>query len=105
MSPRPARVLAPLLLLALVSVLSSVAPLMLPADHAAIHFSGYVEKEITADGAVRFHRILDGPSRGYRWDNPGARVRFRTDALGLTAHLRDGDKHTSPSEVPPWAFS
>src|SRR5947208_2481287 len=29
---------------------------------------------------ARFDRLLEMPSKGYRWDNPGARVRFRTDA-------------------------
>ena len=101
MWPRPVRVLAPLLLLALVSVISSAAPIALPADHAAIRFSDYVEKEVTADGAVRFHRILDVPGRGYRWDNPGARVRFRTDARAITVHLHYSDKHTSPSARAP----
>ena len=101
MLPRRARVLALLLLLPLVSVTAPSAPIRLPADHAAIRFSDYVEKEVTADGAVRFHRILDVPGRGYRWDNPGARVRFRTDARTLTVHLRYSDKHISPSARAP----
>lgn len=75
----------------------AAAPGSIPADHPAIRCSDYVEKELTPDGAVRFHRILDVPGRGYRWDNPGARVRFRTDARTLAVRLRYSDKHTSPS--------
>lgn len=73
----------------------------IPADHPAIRFSDFVEKENLPDGAVRFQRILEVPGRGYRWDNPGARVRFRTEARSVTVHLRYSDRHTSQSARAP----
>lgn len=80
---------------------SALAADTIPADHPAIRFSDFVEKEILPDGAVRFHRILDVPGRGYRWDNPGARVRFRTDARAISVRLRYSEKHVSPSARAP----
>lgn len=73
----------------------------IPADHPAIRFSDFVEKENLPAGAVRFQRILEVPGRGYRWDNPGARVRFRTDARSVTVNLRYSDQHVSQSARAP----
>lgn len=104
LTPAPAhrkRGFAGLVFLALPLCAAAAAPVTVPADYPAIRFSDYVEKELTPDGAVRFQRILDVPGRGYRWDNPGARVRFRTDARAIAVRLRYSDKHTSPSARAP----
>ncbi len=47
--------------------------------------------------AVRFDREIEMPGKGYRWDNPGARVCFRTDARHITAKLFYSDRHLSKS--------
>ena len=46
---------------------------------------------------ARFDRVLDIPGKGYRWDNPGARVGFRTDATKVKALLYFNELHTSAS--------
>lgn len=46
---------------------------------------------------ARFDRVLDIPAKGYRWDNPGARIRFRTDATSVKARLYFNELHTSTS--------
>ncbi len=70
-------------------------------DHPAVGWSDHVALERAPDGAVRPHRGLDVPGRGYRWDNPGARFSFRTDARAVTVHLRYSDRHISPSARAP----
>ncbi|MDR2675357.1 MAG: SGNH/GDSL hydrolase family protein [Opitutaceae bacterium] len=66
-----------------------------------IKYSGCVRLEFVSpsDGApasaARFDRILDIPGKGYRWDNPGARIRFRTDAAVLEALLHYSELHIS----------
>ncbi len=70
-------------------------------EHPAIVWSDHVALEKAPDGAVRPHRILEVPGRGYRWDNPGARINFRTDARAVTVHLRYSDRHTSPTARAP----
>lgn len=62
---------------------------------AEIHYSDYVAMETQADGSIRFNRIIDPSAGGYRWDNPGARVRFRTDARSLMVRLRYSEAHSS----------
>lgn len=47
-------------------------------------------------GAVRVDRGFDD-SRGYRWDAPGARVRFRTDSAEVAVHLMYSARHIGPS--------
>ncbi len=46
-----------------------------------------------AGGVLRFDRILEVEESGYRWDSPGARVRFRTDSRRVKARLRYTDRH------------
>ncbi len=41
--------------------------------------------------------MFDIPGKGYRWDNPGARIRFRTDAPSVKARLYFNELHTSTS--------
>lgn len=73
------------------------------ADDVGIGYSDYVHMEFVASptGAsakmARFDRGLDIPGKGYRWDNPGARVRFRTDATQVKALLYFNELHTSTS--------
>src|SRR4051812_5032595 len=72
-------------------------------EDAMIGYSDCVHLELVAsplDGAAkvaRFDRVLDIPGKGYRWDNPGARVRFRTDATNVKARLYFNELHTSTS--------
>lgn len=49
-----------------------------------------------ATGAVWVDRVLDNP-RGYRWDAPGARVRFRTDSTEVAVHLVYSARHIGPA--------
>ena len=80
------------------SVSRFVAP-----DDASIGYSDYVHRELVPSpvvpGArlVRFDRVLDIPDKGYRWDNPGARIRFRTNATSVKALLYFNELHTSAS--------
>ena len=75
----------------------------IPADNGSIGYSDYVHMEFVAVPAVsptklaRFDRVLDIPGKGYRWDNPGARIRFRTDATRVKALLHFNELHISAS--------
>lgn len=68
-----------------------------------IAYSDYVHMEFVpsplnpASKLARFDRVLDIPTKGYRWDNPGARIRFRTDAVNVKALLYFNELHTSAS--------
>lgn len=70
------------------------------ADDPRLEYSDYVNKQVirTPEGKprVRFDRLLRH-NRNYNRDNPGARLRFRTDATALTVHLYYNELHTSPS--------
>ncbi len=72
-------------------------------DDARITYAGYVHRELVtptdgADGKVmRFDRTIDMAGRGYRWDNPGTSISFRTDAPAIEAVLNYTDLHTSAS--------
>ena len=78
----------------------------IPADETRIGYSGYVHLEfvpfleedpLSSAKIARFDRVLDIPGKGYRWDNPGARIRFRTDATHVKALLHYNELHTSAS--------
>lgn len=77
--------------------------LFVPADDSRLEYSDYAVLEFPADERVagrriaRMHRPLSSPGKGYQWDNPGARLRFNTDANTITVHLRYSDKHISTS--------
>ncbi|MDR1279635.1 MAG: GDSL-type esterase/lipase family protein [Opitutaceae bacterium] len=47
-------------------------------------------------GAARVDRVLEN-ARGYRWDAPGARVRFRTDSAAVAVRLRYSARHIGPA--------
>jgi lysophospholipase L1-like esterase len=72
-------------------------------DDAKIAYSDYVHMEFVPSPVdasaklARFDRILDIPAKGYRWDNPGARIRFRTDATSVKALLYFNELHVSTS--------
>ncbi len=74
-----------------------------PADDTRLSFSEYARMSFVDSplkrGAklARFDRVIDMPGKGYQWDNPGARLRFRTDATAVTVHLYYNDKHISTS--------
>lgn len=73
----------------------------IPPEDSKIEYAGYVYKELVVppdqpDAKVaRFDRLLDMPGTGYRWDNPGARIRFRTDATTIAARLNYSELHQS----------
>jgi lysophospholipase L1-like esterase len=93
----------------LISVMASAAGaadaemVFLPADSPHLAYSDHVQMTLVdsprGQGAkmARFDRRIDMPGKGYRWDNPGARLRFRTDAAAVTVHLYYNDKHISTS--------
>lgn len=83
------------------AALAQAASLEIPPTHPAIVVSDHVASETAPDGALRLHRILDVPGKGYRWDNPGARISFRTDAREVIVRLRYSEKHTSPTARAP----
>jgi lysophospholipase L1-like esterase len=68
------------------------AETVLPND-PRISFSDYAHVEVTASHA-RFDRIITNSAWGLGWDNPGARIRFRTDAASLSAQLTSTAMHT-----------
>ena len=75
---------------------------LIAADDASIGYSGYVHMEFVSPAVpstklARFDRVLDIPGKGYRWDNPGARIRFRTDATHVKALLYFNELHISTS--------
>lgn len=74
---------------------------LVAASDACFRLSDCVSHAFLPDGSLRFDRVLETPGRGYRWDNPGARIAFRTDARSITVRLRYSDRHTSPSARAP----
>ena len=94
-----------LCLVALPHTLKSQTPgphLIAPEDeHVA--YSDYVHMEFVPSPVnpsakvARFDRVFDIPGKGYRWDNPGARIRFRTDATSVKALLYFNELHISVS--------
>jgi lysophospholipase L1-like esterase len=80
----------------------STAQVFIPAEDTSIGYSGYVHMEFVPAPAspgklARFDRVFDIPGKGYRWDNPGARIRFRTDATRVKALLYFNELHISVS--------
>lgn len=49
-----------------------------------------------ATGAVWVDRVFEN-ARGYRWDAPGARIRFRTDSAEVAVHLIYSARHIGPA--------
>ncbi len=75
----------------------------IPADDQRLEYSDYAVLEFVNDPAfpgqklARLQRPLNSPGKGYNWDNPGARLRFATDAAAVTVRLHYNDKHISTS--------
>lgn len=73
------------------------------ADDPRIAYSDYVRLQIvagpenSAQKAALFDRLLDMPGKGYRWDSPGSRVRFRTNATAVSATFASTGLHISTS--------
>lgn len=53
---------------------------------------------IRASGKVEINRIINAAS-GYKYDNPGARIRFRTNAKNVSAKLMYTSRHTRKNAV------
>lgn len=72
-------------------------------DDKTVAYSDFVHMEFVPSPMnptlklARFDRILEMPTKGYRWDNPGARIRFRTDATSVKALLYYNELHISTS--------
>ncbi|MFA7344095.1 MAG: GDSL-type esterase/lipase family protein [Terrimicrobiaceae bacterium] len=79
------------------------SPTTVSPDDPRIEYAGFVHKEFVSppdkpgEKLARFDRILDIAGKGYRWDNPGARIRFRTDATAIEAMLNYNELHVSTS--------
>lgn len=88
-------------LAAAVLAAGDAAPLRLvPAGDPALVVEGAAAVELVDDGdgrRLRLHRPIDMPGKGYGWDNPGATVRFRTDARSGELRLRYSERHVSTS--------
>ena len=69
------------------------------ADSPNIQYSDVARVTLSASQAS-FDRIInDDPIYNLRYDNPGARVRFRTDATSITADLDYNGLHASGSAI------
>jgi len=75
----------------------------IPADDQRLSYSDFVRISMVDSPAgngfkmARFDRISGPASTGYGFDNPGARLRFRTDARKITVHLFYNGRHVSKS--------
>ncbi len=76
---------------------------LVPPDDSRIGYSDFVRLEQASDAdsptkkTARFDRILDMLGKGYRWDNPGSRIRFRTDAIEVRVFVYFTGRHISLS--------
>ncbi len=81
----------------------SYASGFIPADDKRLEYSDYADLTFVAspnmsgERTARMSRPLDCHDKGYNFDNPGARLRFMTDAEKITVHLYYNDRHTSDS--------
>lgn len=70
-------------------------------DDTRISYSDYVTMSFvtspfdSARKLARFDRVLDMTGKGYRWDSPGTRIRFRTDATSIQVLLYYNELHIS----------
>ena len=75
----------------------------IPPDDPRIGYSDFIHLDQSSDPlsptgkTARFDRLLDMPGKGYRWDNPGTRMRLRTDAASLEIFLYYSERHISTS--------
>lgn len=88
---------------AVVAQVQSGEKKLIAPDDSKITYSDYVHLEFVPSPLdpsaklARFDRLYDMPSKGYRWDNSGARIRFRTDVTSVKALLYFNDLHVSTS--------
>ncbi len=75
----------------------AAAMAFVPAADSRIELTDALNRVALEDGAVRFDRVIDTPGRGFRWDSPGARMRWRTNSTQTRAHLRYSTGHTGTS--------
>ena len=69
----------------------------IPATDGRIQLTDGLRRIIGDDGSVRFDRGIDTPGRGFRWDSPGTRMRWRTDSPETRAILRYSTGHLGSS--------
>lgn len=72
---------------------------LVPGGDPRIEFSDCLTERVVRDeksGAAWVDRGLEN-ARGYRWDAPGARVRFRTNSAGVSVRLRYSERHIGPA--------
>ena len=87
----------------LLTAMPVMAGKFIPADDKLLDYSDYAILEFVPDCSktyakvARMHRPLSSPRKGYNWDNPGARLRFKTNSKAVTVHLIYNDKHISTS--------
>jgi autotransporter-associated beta strand protein len=78
-------------------------PGLVTPEDSRIAYSDYVRRSFVSapfDATVtlaRFDRLLPMAGKGYEWDNPGTRIRFRTDATNAQATLYYSTNHCSTS--------
>jgi lysophospholipase L1-like esterase len=65
------------------------------SEHIAITDCVKVIRD-TETGVARVDRVLHN-ARGYGWDAPGARIRFRTDSASIEVHVVFSAKHIGPA--------
>ncbi len=82
------------------STLSTVSAGEIFHDAASdfLQYSDYIYKEFITPKSgkgttIRFNRGYVLTGKGYGWDNPGARVRWKTNAKSITVRLVYTDKH------------
>lgn len=92
------RILATVVVVSVISAGEAPALHLVPAGAAALIVEGSATSELVEDGdgrRLRLRRPIDMPGKGYGWDNPGATLRFSTDARHGELRLRYSEKHIS----------
>ncbi len=85
------------------TTLAAAEPVFVPADDQRLTYSDYLNLAFVDSPArpgaklARFSRPLDMPQKGYGSDNPGARLRFRTNSASVTVELFYNSLHVSKS--------
>ena len=85
------RAFATIILLLLLFIPSVLSALEIPADDSRLHYSGYASmvpiEERLRTRYVRFDRMIPHYNNA-QYDNPGVRIRFKTNAKSLRLRLR-----------------
>src|SRR5690242_16523004 len=72
---------------------------VISADNPNIEYSDYARVTISPTQASFDRIIQDAAIYNIRYDNPAARIRFRTDATSLSADLYYNGLHASGSAI------